>query len=278
MNFGCFIIFVLALIDPDPRKISKINNLKKKGEKEFTTQDYKSAISTYKILMDSFQVEDEALSLNLAHSYFQTRDTTHAKSLYQSLLSANNFSIRSKAFQQLGILENQIGNPEGALAYFKNAIKSDPANEEARYNYEMIKKKLEEKKKEEQQKKEQDKKENSKDEQSKDNQKQQQENKDNQEQKDQEKKDSSQKQDQENKDQQEKDSKEQEKNKQEQEQQENKNQKEVPPEVSEKLKEMKISEEKAKMILEAMKNQEIQYLQQNQRKAVKPKSRTKPDW
>ena len=41
---------------------------------------------------------------------------------------------------------------------------------------------------------------------------------------------------------------------------------------------MKISEEKAKMVLEAMKNQEIQYLQQNKRKATKPKDKGKPDW
>jgi Ca-activated chloride channel family protein len=41
---------------------------------------------------------------------------------------------------------------------------------------------------------------------------------------------------------------------------------------------MKISEDKARMILEAMKNQETQYLQQNKRKATKSKDRTKPDW
>ena len=41
---------------------------------------------------------------------------------------------------------------------------------------------------------------------------------------------------------------------------------------------MKMSEEKARMILEAMKNQEKQYLQQNQRKATKPKDKGKPDW
>jgi hypothetical protein len=45
-----------------------------------------------------------------------------------------------------------------------------------------------------------------------------------------------------------------------------------------KLEQMKISEEKARMILEAMKNQEKQYLQQNRRKSTKPKDRTKPDW
>jgi Ca-activated chloride channel homolog len=46
----------------------------------------------------------------------------------------------------------------------------------------------------------------------------------------------------------------------------------------EKLQEMKISEEKARMILEAMKNQEKQYLQQQRRKPTKSKDRNKPDW
>lgn len=45
-----------------------------------------------------------------------------------------------------------------------------------------------------------------------------------------------------------------------------------------KLKEMKISPEKAQMILEAMKNNEVQYVQQNKRKATKRKDRSKPDW
>ncbi|HYC84928.1 MAG TPA: hypothetical protein VEB86_06890 [Chryseosolibacter sp.] len=36
--------------------------------------------------------------------------------------------------------------------------------------------------------------------------------------------------------------------------------------------------EKALMILEAMKNQEKQYLQQNKRKATKSRDRSKPDW
>ena len=39
-----------------------------------------------------------------------------------------------------------------------------------------------------------------------------------------------------------------------------------------------MDEQKARMILEAMKNQEIQYLQQNRRKATKPKDKNKPDW
>ncbi|HAC25525.1 MAG TPA: hypothetical protein DCE81_11475, partial [Cytophagales bacterium] len=45
-----------------------------------------------------------------------------------------------------------------------------------------------------------------------------------------------------------------------------------------KLEEMKITPEKAKMILEAMKNQEKQYLQQNKRKATKPRNTNKPQY
>jgi hypothetical protein len=41
---------------------------------------------------------------------------------------------------------------------------------------------------------------------------------------------------------------------------------------------MEISEEMARMILEALRNNEIQYIQQNKKKAKKPKDNSKPDW
>lgn len=53
---------------------------------------------------------------------------------------------------------------------------------------------------------------------------------------------------------------------------------EPPQSRSEKLEELNLTEEKAKMILEAMKNNEIQYIQQNKRKATKKPDSNKPDW
>jgi Ca-activated chloride channel family protein len=47
---------------------------------------------------------------------------------------------------------------------------------------------------------------------------------------------------------------------------------------SERLEELNLTEEKARMILEAMKNSEIQYIQQNRRKPTKKPDSTKPDW
>ena len=88
--------------------------------------------------------------LNLANSYFQPNDTTNAASTYQSLTGSAKPQIRSKAQQQLGILNHKQGKLEEALNNFKQAIKADANNLDARYNYEMLKKKLEEQKKQEQ--------------------------------------------------------------------------------------------------------------------------------
>lgn len=268
------VMFVALFIDPT--KIGKINTLKAEARKAYQSGDYETAIKKYRYLVDSLHVQEDEVLLNLANAYFQTNDTTQALSQYQSLTQSGKAQLRSKAEQQLGVMTNRAGKFEEALNHFKQAIKSDPANEDARYNYELLKKKLEEKKKQEQQKQDQNKDQQQNKEEEKD--------KKDQEKQDQ-KKDQEQKKDEQNKDQEQKDQEkknEEQKKKEEQEQKEQKENKEEKkennPSVSEKLQQMEMSEEKAKMILEAMKNQEIQYLQQNKRKATKPKDKGKPDW
>ena len=51
-----------------------------------------------------------------------------------------------------------------------------------------------------------------------------------------------------------------------------------PPSTSERLQQINISEARARQILEAMRSNELQYLQQLKRKATKPKDASKPDW
>jgi len=288
---GLVILVTLLAFTIDPGKIGKINSAKSEAKKAYQKGDFKKAIEKYRYLVDSLQVNEDEVRLNLAGAYFASNDTSNTFQSYQPLTQSSNSKIRSVAHQQLGVMANRQGKFEEALASFKQALKADPTNEDARYNYEMVKRKLEEqKKKQEEQKKKdpnkQDKNEDQKKEENKD--QKQDQNKDNKDQKDKEdkeSKDQKDKQDQQNKEQEKKDKeskekkeKEQQQKDQEQEQKENKEKKEIPPSVSEKLKQMEMSEEKAKMILEAMKNQEIQYLQQNKRKATKPKDKGKPDW
>ena len=266
-----FLIALFPLTD-----IGKINAAKSAAKKAFLNGDYKTAASQYQYLIDSLGVREEEVLLNLAHARFQLNDSVPALQGYQQLTSSSNTSIRSTAYQQLGVISTRAGKLEEALDQFKSALKANPANEEARYNYELVKRKLEEQQKQNEQNKDQ----NKKDKDQKQDQKeknQQQEKKDQQQQ--QQKKDQQQKQDQ-NKNSEDKKKEEQQQQQKEQQQKDHEQEKkdkqnQLDPE---KMKNMKMSEDKAKMILEAMKRNEVQYLQQNKRRATKPKDKNKPDW
>ena len=279
---GILIVVLLMANGIDPGDIGKINSTKADAKKAYLAGDYKTAVEKYTYLVDSAGVREDEVMMNLANSYFHLNDTSSAVSAFQPLTMSNNPRLKSIANQQLGVLSNRKGNFEEALNYFKQALRANPGNDDARFNYEMVKKKLEEQKKNEQ--KNQDKNKDKQEQQDKEKQdKQDQQKKEqDQQQKDQQKKDqeNKEKQDQEKKDQEEKDKKDkQEKDKeQEEKEKQDKEKKDIPPSVKEKLKDMDMSEEKAKMILEAMKNQEIQYLQQNKRKASKQRDKSKPDW
>ncbi len=273
-------LILLALII-DPGKIGKINSLKSEAKEAYKKGDFKTAISKYRSLVDSLGVNEDEVRLNLANAYFQSDDTVNTALSYQPLTQSKDAAIRSVAHQQLGVLSNRQNKYEEALASFKQALKANPANEDARYNYEMVKKKLEEQKKKEEEQKKNDPNKDQKNKDQKDqNKDQKQDQKDKQDKQDKEKQDQESKdqKDQQEKNEKEKQEKESKEKKEKEDQQENKEKKETPPSVSDKLKQMEMSEEKAQMILEAMKNQEIQYLQQNKRKATKPKDKGKPDW
>lgn len=279
-----FLIGSLLLIDPG--KISKINSAKEEAKKAYLSGDFKTAVKKYAYLIDSLGVSEDEVRANLANAYFQLNDTTHAQNTYQQLTQSPNKRISSVANQQLGVMANNQEKLEDALNYFKQALKAAPENNEARYNYEVVKKKLEDRKKQDEKnkvQKDQDKKDDQKKDQKDQKKDQKEQDKKDQQKKEQEKKEQEKK-DQEKKDQEKKDQKEKSKEEKEKEQQEKedeqkkKDEKDKPTPSNNKPKEMNISEEKAKMILEAMKNQEVQYLQQNKRKATKPKGKGKPDW
>ncbi|HZB12346.1 MAG TPA: tetratricopeptide repeat protein [Chryseolinea sp.] len=145
-------LFILALVVIDPSRIAKVNSAKTEARKAYMDGDYKKAVSVYTYLTDTLDVREDEVMVNLANAYFQVKDTANAISVYQSLTASPKSHIRSKAQQQLGILHHRQGKLEEALANFKEAIKADNANVDAKYNYEMLKKKLDEEKKKQEEK------------------------------------------------------------------------------------------------------------------------------
>jgi len=266
------LLSLLIFISTDPREIAKVNAIKKEAEKAFLSGNYDEAALRY-LKLDSLKLEDPALKLNLGHAYYHLKDTAAAKQAYQSATTVADNRLKSIAYQQLGVLDKQSNKLEDALKNLKASLKADPTNEGARYDYELVKK-LIEKKQQEQQNQNQDQQQD----QNQQNQDQQNEQKDSQEQNG-EKSDEQKEQEKQEKESEEKDGEKKEGENEDGEEKESDEQPKTPEEeLKEKLEQMNMSEEKAQMILEALRNNEIQYLQQQKRKATKRPSSGKPDW
>jgi len=304
---------ILAVISIDLNDIAKINSLKEEAEEAYLKGDYKTAFERYHILVDSFEVADDNVLLNYANSgYFLTglkgkidqapsgsensplADITMSN--YQKLTTSKDGAIRSAAYNQLGVINYQMNSsPQGSqkldesLAYFKQSLKSSSLNDHARYNYEVVKKKLEDQKNQDQQEnqnedqKNEDKKEENEEKKDQENQNQDEEQKQDQEKQDEENQEKQEQEEQQNKDGEKQENQEQQEQEEEQQQQEEseeqkENEEQQSKSLSEKLEEMKISEDMAKMILEALRNNEVQYIQQQKRRPTKKADGTKPDW
>ncbi|MEO9964270.1 MAG: hypothetical protein ABJF11_00685 [Reichenbachiella sp.] len=302
------LLFFMVCFSASANDISRVNTLKKNAAAAFQAGNYEEAAAQYSYLIDSLLIDDERVVMNLGHAYYQLDKKDLAQAQYQKLVLSKDESLKSIAYQQLGALSNDPKTLQKALSYFKESIKSDPGNQDARYNYELVKKKLKEQQDQNQdnqdQNKDQDQEQDqeNKDQQDQDQQDQEQQDQDQQDQQNQDQEGQDQQdQEQQNKDQQEEEQSDEQKEEEQQqndegkegkeeeqpkpqegeegEEGEEKDKKEAPqPSPSDKMQEMNISEEKAKMILEALKNSEIQYIQQNRRKPTKRKDSDKPDW
>jgi hypothetical protein len=281
-------VFMIAgVID----NIATVNRLKKEAEQAYKNGDYATAVAHYQTLVDSLNVEDDNIRLNLAHSLIQAGDTISAQRNYSSLVRSNDKQVKSIAYQQMGIISSDQQKYEEALATFKEALKANPNNEEARYNYELVKELLKKQQEQEQQQDQQNQDQQEEQEQQEDQQNQDQQQQDQQDQQQQQGEQGEQSEDNRQGQQQEQEQQQgeneqnpqdpNEQNAQQGEQQqegEKSDEEQSASPISERLKEMNISEEKARMILEAMRNNEMQYIQQNRRRPEKPRDRTKPDW
>ncbi len=75
-------IFGLLLVIGGIDDIATINRLKKQAEEAYQSGDYAQAVQYYQTLVDSLQVDDEKVRLNLAHAQLQVGDTASAQRRY----------------------------------------------------------------------------------------------------------------------------------------------------------------------------------------------------
>lgn len=154
----------------------QVHTLSREARKAYNSADYATALSSLQYLADTLSYQKDAARLDLAHAGFLTSryDTSNrardlAKDGYpldtaaladmKAALEANgaigNYGklsetarsgyFASNAYNQLGVIAYIMRNSETeseamaeAAADFKAALQKDPSNEFARYNYELI--------------------------------------------------------------------------------------------------------------------------------------------
>jgi hypothetical protein len=79
------------------------------------------------------------VTLNLANSLFEVKETLAARRKYAQLVSLKEPLLASTTFSQLGIIFCSEKDTVRALALFKTALMLKPDNEIARFNYELLK-------------------------------------------------------------------------------------------------------------------------------------------
>ena len=142
MNTWFFYIVLLFLNIRSLTNVSERNRLKIEAGTAFLKKNYVLARDKYQSLANiSFNLEPEA-RLNMAHSYFYTQDTSRALLEYKRLLRVSDEQVFTGALIQIAVINAMQKDSITAMQLFKEALQKNPDNLTARYNYELLKKRL----------------------------------------------------------------------------------------------------------------------------------------
>ena len=100
-----------------------MNSIKRQAEYAFNQGEYENAISSFRTLTDSMGIDEDPIFLNLANAYFHQQDTSNAIQFYSRVLSSEDDELRSRAYQQMGVINKQKNKLNEALTDFKSALK-----------------------------------------------------------------------------------------------------------------------------------------------------------
>lgn len=277
-----FIFSILLLIPSDWMDIGKKNRAIKEAARSYAETDYEKSVENHLLLSSEFGISTASSNFNLALSYHYNGQLEEAQRTYQSLQGSSDKLIASFAANQNGILLAQQNQFQEALSAFKFSLIKDPTNEQARYNFELLSRWLEEnpdsQQEQDDQGEDQDQQDQEQDqEQDQDQQKESQEQKDGEgdEKTDEDEASESEK----------KDDKSGEKSQQEEPSEEPSDlesdlseREKAMDRMKEKLEEMNLTPEQAAQILEAMNAAELRYIQQNRKTPTKRPERGLPEW
>ena len=132
--------------------ISRTNSRIKEGAKAMKSKDFQTAALRYEEALKEYPNLPAQVRMNLAHSYYNLNKNSNAQKNYLIALSQlNTPKLKSVACQQIGNIYSREKNYKSALEWYQKSLLHLPENKSARLNYELAyklnKKKEEEEKK-----------------------------------------------------------------------------------------------------------------------------------
>ncbi len=125
------------------QRIALRNQYAQQAEAAYKQRRYHEAAALYeKVRQTEGGAIPPSVTLNLAHSYFHLHEYSQASPLYRVLLNTRDKNLLSVVSTQLSVIEAEEGNFTKAIAFSKQAITSDETNKAARFNYELLQKYL----------------------------------------------------------------------------------------------------------------------------------------
>jgi tetratricopeptide (TPR) repeat protein len=137
--FNILIFFFYYQLDGN---IVERNNLKKDLNYSYKKGDYAEVVKIYeKINSISIIIEPE-VNLNAAHAYFMTKKIDQSKNIYYDLSKLKKPMLESICETQLAIISCIEKDTTKAIALLANAIELNENNIEARFNFELLRRKF----------------------------------------------------------------------------------------------------------------------------------------
>ncbi len=139
MNYFIFYIFLWILDNGSFSKVNTRNQAKLEAEKAFRAKKYDLAVKHYQTIVQNSYFTPPEVVLNQAHVLLLAKDTLMAKKTYEKLVRLENPTIASHTLSQLGLIASYEKDTNQALTLFQKALKINPENRIARYNFEILK-------------------------------------------------------------------------------------------------------------------------------------------
>ena len=142
MNYRISLLQILIVFVGAPQ-LSAQESTSDPALNAFREGDFDKAIQLYSDMLAE-KSGDENLKFNLGSAFYKKGTFNAARSGFEDALTIEDSQTKSKVYYNLGNTLFKMNKPGESLEAFKRAIKLNPEDEDAKYNYEFVKSLIEE--------------------------------------------------------------------------------------------------------------------------------------